>query len=286
MIQNELNLIAENPSFRIHAIEGYISNIFLVEYTDAILLLDSGSINDAGKIRHYCEQICKRPMSDIKLCAVSHMHPDHAGGAVYLRSEFGIPVAAFHTIDTWYNGVTGFIQYMLDCRMEQFVSKAIGKKKEPVLFGRKINPDHLLHDNDLLPLFNDWKAVHIPGHTLHDIALYHEKEMIVHTGDAVLMVKNKFSIPIPVFFKGRMKRSYKKLSGLKIKMILPGHGDSIKPDNSIGLFNHMTALVDEPMNSMSRLAHTVSLFTPAVWKSIVKNIHKNLCAHDRAIKSP
>jgi glyoxylase-like metal-dependent hydrolase (beta-lactamase superfamily II) len=267
-------VIEENQSFRIHLLEGYISNIYLVEYDHAMLLLDSGSLGDAPKIIRYCEDVCSRPASHIALCAISHMHPDHAGGAACLRASHGVPLAAFHTIDRWYEGITGYIQYLLDCRMEQWVSKAIGKKREPVLFGRRLNPDHLLCDGQKLPLFPDWKVFHIPGHTLHDIALYHEKEKILHTGDSVLRVKGEYSLPIPVFFKGRMRSSFDRLSQLHPRLILPGHGDVIETSKPGSLFRHMRTLVDAPRNDMSRLAHTLSLFTPAVWKKSLKNIFR------------
>ncbi len=264
-------IVAENPGFRIHLIKGYISNIYLVEYPSSLLLLDSGSISDTHEIRRYCENICARPMSDITLCAVSHMHPDHAGGAVRIREKFGIPVAAFHTIDNWYSGITGLIQHSLDCMMELFVGKSIGKKLKSVYFGRKLRPDYPIFKDGPLPLFSDWEVVHIPGHTLHDIALFNKKEKILHAGDAVLSVNGRFRMPLPVYFKRAMRASYEKLSGLEVSIVLPGHGDVIRADDHHGLFTHMSGLIDEPKSLMSTTVHRISLFTPAVWKGSLKN---------------
>jgi glyoxylase-like metal-dependent hydrolase (beta-lactamase superfamily II) len=260
-------------------IQGYISNIYLVEYPASILLLDSGSISDVKAIQSYCENICGRPMSDISLCVVSHMHPDHAGGAALLRKKFGIPIAAFHTADKWYAGITGFIQHTLDCRMEQFVSKTIGKKKKPVYFARKLHPDYPLVNGGPLPVFGDWKMIHIPGHTLHDIAIYNSQEKILHTGDAILTVNGRFRLPIPVFFKGTMRASYAKLSCLDVEIILPGHGDIINTDDPAGLFAHMSGLLDEPKSDMSRAAHGISMLTPAVWKGTIRHLlHRITCS--------
>jgi glyoxylase-like metal-dependent hydrolase (beta-lactamase superfamily II) len=94
-------------SFTIHIIEGYISSLYLVEYDDGMLLLDGGCVNDVKRIEDYCKLVLNRSPSDIKLAVVSHMHPDHAGGAVALRKKYGIAIAAHKDVDLWYSGVGG-----------------------------------------------------------------------------------------------------------------------------------------------------------------------------------
>lgn len=94
-------------SLRIHQLEGYIQNITLIEQEGRLLLFDSGCINDVKRIKRYCRESLKRSPADIKLTAVTHIHPDHAGGAVCLRKKFGIPIAAHKDVDRWYRGWAG-----------------------------------------------------------------------------------------------------------------------------------------------------------------------------------
>ena len=271
-MKSHQNLVIDNGEFRIHLIKGYISNIYLVEYGEALLLLDSGSISDIKTIEEYCQKICGRPLSDIKLSVVSHMHPDHAGGGAVLREKHGIPVAAFSSVDEWYKGLTGLIQHALDCKMEQFVGKSLGNKRQRVYFKRSLRPDYPLHEGGALPFFNDWNILHIPGHTLHDIAVFHPVKKIVHTGDAIIKVKDQYRLPIPVYFKNTMKRSCKKLAELAPQVILPGHGKALFPADPVCLFNHLAGLVDKPRSSISKKAHLVSIFTPAVWKGAIRKV--------------
>jgi glyoxylase-like metal-dependent hydrolase (beta-lactamase superfamily II) len=77
--------IMKKQEFRIHLIEGYISNVILMEYPDKILCVDSGSRPDVRLINEFITEKLKRSMADIKLCVITHMHPDHAGGPWRLK---------------------------------------------------------------------------------------------------------------------------------------------------------------------------------------------------------
>ena len=270
MYSEILNDALSYPSFTIYRLPGYISNIYLFDYGDRMLLIDSGSINDFERIAVFCTDILKRSLYDIKLCAVSHMHPDHAGGAVLLREKSGIPIAAHGDADKWYSGISGRIQHGLDCAMEQFVRRSKKGKLERVCFKRELNPDYILEDGKGLPVFPDWRSFHIPGHTLHDTAFYHVESKLLHLGDAIVNVNGELRLPIPVFFKRAMKASFSKVRDLDVSVILPGHGDVIRPADAARLFDEMSKKVDEPRSMMSAMAHGLSIFTPAVWKRFLK----------------
>ncbi|HPJ38718.1 MAG TPA: MBL fold metallo-hydrolase [Spirochaetota bacterium] len=258
----------ETP-FTIHTINGYICNLFIAEYPEGMLLLDCGAVTDVERIERYCRETLQRPVTDIRLAVVSHMHPDHGGGAAVLREKYGIPLAAYHSCDRWYAGVSGFIQHRIDCYMAQMVRKQIGKKMA-IHYRRKLKPDHMLHDNEVLPMFSDWRVLHVPGHTLHDIVLYNGREKILYGADIILNAGNKLNLPIPVFFPGKMKRSLKTLGALDLKKIYLAHGNAIGTDDAGTLFSSLLPLVDEPKNEIQRYYHRVSFFTPELWKSYLR----------------
>ncbi|HBQ26480.1 MAG TPA: Zn-dependent hydrolase [Syntrophomonas sp.] len=251
-------------SFTIHIIEGYISSIYLVEYDNRILLLDSGCFNDVKRIEDYCRHVVNRPVSDIKLAVVSHMHPDHAGGAATLRSKYGTTIAAHKDVDRWYSGLGGLLQHKLDCYMALGVARTNKRNRERLRFNPIIHPDILLNDLQVLPFFEDWAVLHTPGHTLHDIVLYHQQEALLYIGDIICDVKGKMLLPLPVLFPTHMENSYDKLATLNSSTILMAHGGVKQPENVSSLFLNMKEQLNQPPNSLMRRVYRLSVFTPEI----------------------
>lgn len=258
----KINGVIENTYFKIHIIDGYICNLFLVEYGDRLLLLDCGSINDVKRIEWYCASILERPLSDIKLAIVSHNHPDHAGGASILRKKYGIPLAAHPRVDYWYEGPGGFLQHIVDCYLATFVAYRKKTRLERILFDRRVNPDFILQDGDSIPYFPEWQALHIPGHTMSDIALYNSEDKILYPGDCLMNLDGKLCLPIPVLFPDKMAASLQRMAELEVNNILPAHGQGITPADSAAVFAHMQNLIHRPLSPATRFAYQISLYSP------------------------
>ncbi len=258
--------------FIIHRIRGYISRILLIEYDDRMLLIDSGSRNDVPRIRRYCEEKLKRPVSDIKLCIVTHIHPDHAGGAKLLRKKYGIKLAAHRDIDRWYGGITGSLQHILDSIMAHSMRTLQGNRIQRVWYDKKIHPDIILDEGDHIPEFPGWEILHVPGHTLHDIAVFHRERKILYAADAIIKDRGKWLPPIPVFFRGSMKQSYKKMEKLAPLQILTAHGDDIDKSEIVDVFDIMISRLESPLNTMTRTAYSISIFAPQVWKRALQKM--------------
>jgi len=229
-------------SFSIHEVKGFIASVFLAEYKDKILILDGGSRVDAVRIKRYVETVLKRPFSDVKLIVPTHPHPDHAGGASLLRKWFGTAIATHKDFDKWYRGVGGFIQHKFDTFLAHYSAKKNKGKFERMWYPRKLKADYKLQDRQKLPFFEDWEVFFIPGHTNCDIALYNKDKEILAIGDIVILLKNKFHLPIPVSFKEKMKKSLITLDKLKVKKILMAHGgiiDNPQDDFFSGMLNRV-----------------------------------------------
>ncbi|MGS0765863.1 MBL fold metallo-hydrolase [Syntrophomonas curvata] len=251
-------------AFTMHIIEGYISSIFLLEYGKGMLLFDSGCINDVKRIEDYCRKVLQRSPHDIKLAVVSHMHPDHSGGAATLRSKYGIAIAAHKDVDLWYSGWGGALQHKLDCYMATGVARRNKRSLERILFKPIIHPDYLLHDLEVLPGFEDWAVLHIPGHTLHDIALYQQKEGLLYIGDMICNVRGRMFLPLPVLFPVRMEQSYDKLAALDSSTILMAHGGVEQSDNASALFLAMKEQLKAPPTPLMRKIRRLSVFSPEI----------------------
>ncbi|HHW61810.1 MAG TPA: MBL fold metallo-hydrolase [Syntrophomonadaceae bacterium] len=254
----------ETSSFRIHEIDAYISTILLIEYEKGLLLFDSGCINDVRRIEDYCRRTLKCSPEAIKLIVVSHMHPDHAGGAAELRRKYGIPIAAHTEADRWYAGPGGALQHKLDCYMASTVAYRNRRRLERILFHRYIYPDYLLEEGRVLPFFPDWMVLNVPGHTLHDLAFFHPEERIVYIADLICDVKSKNQLPLPILFPGQMRSSYDKLASLEAHTILRSHGKTIHTNDSEQLFTSMKALLDHPATSFVKRVHRMSIYSPEI----------------------
>ncbi len=225
--------------FTLHQIEGYIATLYLLEYRDKVLLLDGGARQDAARIKNFFEQVLHRPLSDLKLMLVSHMHPDHAGGAPFLRRHAAIPIAAHYDIDRWYRGASGAVQHIVDTVLGHYSARQQFGKLERAWYPRRLKPDFLLHDQDRLPLFSDWTAYQAPGHTLYDMVFYHPQEKLLYVGDLIIRVGDKIVLPFPTLFPELMTASLRHMAELPVRKLLLAHGGIIEVDASSSFFTDL-----------------------------------------------
>jgi len=209
---------------KIHSIKGKIQNIFIVEYPSKILILDGACRSDYDVIINYVTGTLQRRIFDIKLIIVSHMHPDHAGAANIFRQKHKIPIAAYYTVDNWYSDICGGIQHVIDIALAWYVVLKSNNKPSRMWYNRKLKANYNLYDNSIIPFFDEWKTVFTPGHTAHDISLYHEKKKILYAADNILELNGKYILPFPIIFREIMLESLKKIENLKIDTLYIAHG--------------------------------------------------------------
>lgn len=214
-------------TFTIHIYKGYVQNNFLIEYKDKILLLDGACRPDTEQIAGFIQNNLKRDISDLKLTAVTHSHPDHQGAAVLLRNKYNIPAAAPEDIDLWYSGIGGRLQHISDTLQSQFMAKQTKRnlKSESLFHDRLLIPDYKLKDHSTLPFFSDWEALSAPGHTSHNIMYYNAHNRLLYIADTIISSRGKFLPPVPVLFPAAMKDTLMKIKKLKPDIILFAHSD-------------------------------------------------------------
>ena len=250
-------------SLRVHLIEGYIKTS-LIEQGERLLLFDSGCINDVKRIRQYCKQVLGRSPRDITLVAVTHIHPDHGGGAVCLRKSM-LFIAAHRDVDRWYRGWkdSSAPAGLLHGYFRGFRNR---RPLEAITYSRRINPDYPLEDGDVLPFFPEWKVLHVPGHIAHDLAFYNEKERILYIADLICDVKGKFHLPLPIVFPQTMAESFDKLGATQAQTILRAHGKPINTDNCPQLFDNMKQLLNRPATPFVKRIWRLSKHSPEIKK--------------------
>ena len=220
---------------QLHIIDGYIQHIYLVEDSAGLLLLDGCSRADVATVCQFITDRLKRPLTDLKLIVVTHMHPDHAGGAQQLKRKTGALIACHPKAPGWYSGMLGRTAHIIDVSLTWWVASRLGKPKRHIWYNPILKTDIQLGDEQLLPLFEDWQVIYTPGHTDHDISLLHRPSMQLYIADLVVSVKKRLVPPYPVCHPNQYRQSLNRVYQLKPSMLYFAHlppkkGESIDFD--------------------------------------------------------
>mgnify|MGYP000625073693 CR=1 FL=1 len=190
---------------KIHHLKGYIQSIYLVEYPDKLLLLDGCCRADIPTLKQYIVDELRRPLTDLKLIVVTHMHADHAGAAHKLRKLTGCKIASANLPKQWYAGLGGRVMHLVDMMLALWVANRIAKPLKNLWYSPHLTVDHALVDNDILPGFGDWCVLETRGHTDRDLSVLHLPSKRLYVADLLVNVKGRFIVDID--FKGGPKNS-------------------------------------------------------------------------------
>ncbi len=250
--------------FTLHQIKGYIASLYLIEYQDRVLLLDGGARYDAVRIERYMNREMRRPPDDLSLALVTHMHPDHAGGAPLLRRRFRTPIAAHADIDQWYRGFRGGAQHLIDTLLGHYSARQQFGKLERAWYPRRLQPDYLLVDDQALPGFPDWRAYGAPGHTLYDMVFYHPQDELLYVGDLVIKSNGRIVLPFPTLFPELMTKTLKRMALLPVKKILLAHGGVVEVVDGYSFFTDLLPLVGKYGPAVFKMMEPLCSLAPDV----------------------
>lgn len=246
----------------IHEIDGHIQSIYLAVYPEKILLLDGCCRCDVELVRKYIEVKLKKPFSQLKLVIVTHMHPDHAGGAAIFHSQYGIPIASSAKEHHWYHGIRGAGYHLIDLSLAYWVAYKKGKATRNLWYKRTLQPDFLLAHHGKVPFFTDWLVLETPGHTDRDISILHPDTGTIYVADNILKIKSRFVSPFPVIYPEKYRLSLDLYQKINPNTVLMAHGGLEPFDRSI-----LSEIYE-------RLPEKSSYFK--VLKSITRNFAKKL----------
>jgi glyoxylase-like metal-dependent hydrolase (beta-lactamase superfamily II) len=208
---------------KIHVLKGFIQNIFLVEYPDKCMLLDGCSKADFASIESFFSEELKRPLSDLKVVLVTHMHPDHAGCAHYLRKVTNCKIVSCVKDKQWYEGLSGKLAHITDICLALWVAGKMQRRRQNIWYNPHLHPDIELSDQQLVPGFEDWQVFETPGHTDRDLSVMHTPTRRIYVADLIVKVKNELCPPFPVYLPDLYKASLLKLQKLKPHSVLMAH---------------------------------------------------------------
>lgn len=213
-------------------LEGYIQSTYLAVYSDKIMLLDGGCRPDVAMVLKYIQTTLQRPVTDLKVVVVTHMHPDHAGGAHKFREATGCLIVSVAKSHQWYSGVSGHVMHFVDMSLACYVAKRQGRSPKNLWYPAYLQPDITVEDNEFVPGFDEWQVLATPGHTDRDLSLLHLPSRKVYTADLIIKLRHKFVAPFPIYDPKVYIQSLQRIKDLKPSMVMMAHGRELAIDEA------------------------------------------------------
>lgn len=211
-------------------LDGYIQSIYLAIYPDKLLLLDGCCRPDVPIVLDYIKTTLQRPISDLKVVMVSHMHPDHAGGAHEFRKRTGCLIVSAAKKRQWYSGIGGRAMHFVDINLAHYVANRQGQPFKNLYYSSHLKPDITVQDGDRVPEFEEWQVLETPGHTDRDLSLFHLPSRQIYTADLIIKLRHKFVAPFPIYDPKVYIQSLKRVKDLKPTMVMMAHGRELAID--------------------------------------------------------
>ena len=213
---------------KLHRIKGYIQDTWLVEENQCLMLLDGASRADVESICEFITQNLGYSLQQLTTIVVTHMHPDHAGGANLLRKLSGAKIVSANVKGQWYSGVDGLLMQWTDILLAWWVAGRMKKPRRNIWYSRWLRADIKLSDNGAIPGFEDWQVLFTQGHTDRDISIRHVPTNIIYVADLMVTVKKRYVPPYPVFYPNRYRDSIERIKALNPEHILLAHGGKVQ----------------------------------------------------------
>jgi len=173
---------------------------------------------------------------------VTHGHPDHHGAAAALSAEHGCRVLC-HPFDS--RAVREYRATLLE-RFSRWAKAAAENGMPEVLvapmeehyrrlasFGADVARVERINDGDRVEAGGiELDAIHVPGHTAGSLVFLARRQRLLFSGDTVLpgITPNPFFEGLfdEASGPGPFLESLRRLRGLNVDVVLPGHGDPLR----------------------------------------------------------
>lgn len=161
----------------------------------------------------------------VKRIIMTHTHLDHIGCLSEIQKAIPGVELWVHNLEAELlekgddRGVYGMNEFKGMCQMQY------GLKSDAFTF----TVDKKLEGGEILDIGGmKWEVIHIPGHSMGGIALYHSSLKILIPGDVVYADHAIGRFDLHGANPDQLKKSLYRLADLEIDMLLPGHNQIVK----------------------------------------------------------
>lgn len=210
---------------QIHVLHLGKVNAYLVDHGD-LTLIDTGYQGSDSKILEYVRKLGKEPES-IKNILLTHLHPDHAGGAAALAERTQAAVW-MHPTDA------ALLEQGISFRKEAEIAPGLHNRliynmiiKSSPKNVPALEVHHQMEEGQELPLGAGFKVYHVPGHSKGQVVLLYGGAGGVLFGADI--ASNFFQIAYMPFYENlaQGKQDIAKISQLEFDKLLLGHGSPV-----------------------------------------------------------
>ena len=202
-------------------------------------------IDPGPAIEGHIKDIVRVCGEDVSQILVTHTHPDHSPGAKLLHQRTAAPVMGMYA-------------------------------KYPKHQDRTFKPNKELCEGDVIEeVDHTLIAIHTPGHASNHICFFLEEEKILFTGDHIMEGSTVVISPPD----GNMREyihSLEKLKALGIKMIAPGHGETMRDANAVvdWIVSHRMFREKKVVDAITELNRcTLDELLPKVYDDVGSHLH-------------
>ncbi len=187
-------------------------------------LVDVGLI---GKAEYKIESLRKMgiELKAIKRVILTHTHLDHIGCFPDILKKIPHAELWVHTLEATplekgdERTVYGMDMFKTMCQAQYNLKSGV--------FNFQVH--HKLEGSELLNLGGmDWEVLHIPGHSMGSIALYHRANRILIPGDVIYADHAIGRFDLYGANASDLKNSLLRLAELEVDILLPGHNQIVK----------------------------------------------------------
>ena len=196
------------------------ANVYLLINGKELTVIDTGTSGNAQKTVQYIQKLGYQP-TDVKTIILTHFHMDHMGSAKELKDLTNAKVAV-HTEDADY--VSGKKPLP---KPKNILFRAVSSFVKPT----PVQVDVILKEGDKIA---GLVVIHSAGHTPGSIMLLDEERKVLFAGDTLRYDGKKVSGAPEQFSTdpNQVRESIAKASALNFDVMLPGHGEILKPNAS------------------------------------------------------
>jgi glyoxylase-like metal-dependent hydrolase (beta-lactamase superfamily II) len=208
--------------FRIPTTPFSLVNSYAFVDDEGVTLIDCGIAKAPPRIVAGLAEIGRRP-SDVTRIVLTHVHPDHAGGAAELQRRTGAPVLA-HSGDREF-AEAGRPPASDPGRLSGRILRRLNRNArfEPIEVATPLS------DGDLLNVAGGLRVLHTPGHSPGHVSLLHEPTGVLITGDAIFNVLGLRRSPAMLCSDVRMtERTAHVLGEVEYEIAAFTHGPEIR----------------------------------------------------------